>query len=720
MVTQTYKIVQGKIVETTWVEETPTGPVEITQTISPTTGQVTSQTVQPVGEPKPVEPKVETIKKVGETPAGGIIIEREGVRETIPPKAYEEMKREYYATMPPEEKERQRMELIESIQTQPFVEVAGKPYTISQYFEREAEIEKRRRDPLAGFIYGVSKPLTLLPSLALSPFVGEKGVESVITYHQEQQRQIQKTLMYEPERRGEIAVSGIVEPVIIGVGLGVAKIAPVIGKLPIVSKIPPIVGKVGLTAISAGILGLGTFEFVRQAPKMVSPEISVERGEAITRGSIGITGMFLGAYGVRKGWEMMFPPKKEVPREIIAIAEEEVTPKTTVREMEGYAYTKPKKELWFEPIPKREFIPPDLFKEGKIIAERGPLQIIQYQEKYWLISKVPTGRGVVPKDLIDVLRRQEKYFGRFSGVDVHLRKEVKMPVSFETPEAYKVQIYKAPDKGWGAYRKLPLEKQTEISKKVIRETFRGTDQATKEAIKYLPKPLKTTAIVTTVIAPPQVFPIISPKFREYQVQTTFPKQWEYALPKLKLKEEPKPKITPVEITVEKTKEKVTPIVAPLVTPFVGVTSVVTQVTTPQQITQQIQTQLTAQKLETLPITAAVPTTVTPPPPPPTPIPIRFGLPEGGFRRFKMRRPFKKMKMKTKYKPSLGGIMLGRRISKAPKRLFTGAEIRPVIGSKRIKKSKISFGFKRIKLGGKLKMARRKKRKSTRRRKRRKK
>jgi len=50
-------------------------------------------------------------------------------------------------------------------------------------------------------------------------------------------------------------------------------------------------------------------------------------------------------------------------------------------------------------------------------------------------------------------------------------------------------------------------------------------------------------------------------------------------------------------------------------------------------------------------------------------------------------------------------------------MFTGGEIRPVVGSKRIKKSKISFGFKRIKFGGKLKMAKRKrktKRKSRRR------
>jgi len=665
----------------------------------------------------------ETIRKVGVTPLGGIIIERNGVRETIPPKAWEKIREEYYAGLSPEEKERQRMELIEAIQTQPFAEVAGKPYTIFEYFERETEAEKRARDPLAGFMYGISKPITLLPSLALAPFTGKEGIESVITYHKQQMLDIQRTLIYAPERRGEIALERVAEPAMLGLTLGATEVIPIVAtKIPFVSKIPPVVGKVAITGISGTILGLGAYGFIGQAPKMVSPEITVERGRAIERGALGITGMFLGAYGVKRGWEALFPPKAK-QLEFFGLKEEEVTPKPTIREDEGWISKKEPTEP-FQRVMTRKDISA-IFEKGKVMKETSAYIIKEYEGTQAFFYKKQTLLPKAKGELIDIAGKQTRYFGKFSGMDVFVEQRIGIPVSFEPPKAEPIKVFKPPE----GFEPTPLAKHfpttTAPTPTPIKEVPIGEGLST--MVKEAGKAISETRVTVPIeIAPPKIEavlipPIISPVFKEYQIQTTFPKQWEYTLPTLTLKtdvklkpKEKEVKITPVEITVTKPKEEVTPVVAPLVTPFVGVTPAVTPITTP--ITTPIVTPEIAQ------ITTPVTTPITPSPPPVVPVlpPILppIGFPSGGFRRFRMPSPLKKGKQKTRYQPSLGGVLLGRRISRVPKRLFTGGEIRPVVGSKRIKKSKISLGFKRIKFGGKLKMAKRRRRKSKKRKKRR--
>lgn len=358
MTTQTYKIVGGKVVSTSWVEETPSGPVKMTQTISPS-GQTTTTTqklpakhpssqlgvsgaeltsiahkgggvlfttgatydVQPSKQfieeqekkmqqahaEQQVMPQAETTyRKVG-MEGSMVVIEKttgkETTREKITEQKWLQMRKDYFARMTPEEKEASRLETRKAIFDAPVVEIGGKKYTWKEWREREAEVFRRADDPIAQAFYSLSKPISIYGGVIGGVLAGEGGLESVKKHWREEQVQIQRIMMYQPERRWETALTRSVEPALLGISLAVPQL-PVIGaviKKPIISL-----------AISSGILGISTYEFVSHVPPALKQEITAERGRAVESMGMGVMGMTLGAYGIKRSWEAMFPAKVHV------------------------------------------------------------------------------------------------------------------------------------------------------------------------------------------------------------------------------------------------------------------------------------------------------------------------------------------------------------------------------------------------------------------------
>ena len=251
-----------------------------------------------------------TTQRVGETELGGIILETRTLsgelfrRETVPPQKWKSMRKEHFARMDPAEKEISRLRTVEIISSQPVVEIAGKKYTMKEWKEQDRLAYERAKDPMAQFVYSISKPVSIMGAVAGGIISGAGGIESVQKHWWKEQVDIQKRLIYEPEKRVGLAFERSAEVTMLGIGIGAMQVAPMI---PIVKTF--FTTPMGTAAVSTLVFAHGTYQFVGQAPKAVKREITAKRGAAIEKMGVGIMEMGVGAYGLQKSWQIMYPPK---------------------------------------------------------------------------------------------------------------------------------------------------------------------------------------------------------------------------------------------------------------------------------------------------------------------------------------------------------------------------------------------------------------------------
>ncbi len=262
-----------------------------------------------------------TIKKIGETPGGGIILQTTSgsgivTTQTVPPKKWQKMREQYIATQTPEEREQRRLETVRKITSQPVVKIGGKEMTMQEWKTFDDTAVKRASDPLARLVYSATKPLSIIPASAISAIadIGQTirtgkpsrdALGALTSSWNEEQINIQKRLMLDPGSGIGIGIERSIEPLMLGLGPTVATILP---SVPIIGTSAYLTTAHGITAISSVVVGLGAIEFAKNVPLAFDFEnTSAERGKALEGAGLGVVGMAVGAYGVQKGWEAMFP-----------------------------------------------------------------------------------------------------------------------------------------------------------------------------------------------------------------------------------------------------------------------------------------------------------------------------------------------------------------------------------------------------------------------------
>jgi len=625
------------------------------------------------------------------------------------------------------------------------------------------EIEKQMEAPEFQFVFGAEKMLTesvpavigSIPALIGGSFERYQK-ELTRKWLREQYETMYKLGMGKREEvlweRGvPTVIAGALWTLPAGLSIGAKFIPKVLPHLP-VSVLPyvsPTALKIAGVGIASGVLGYGTLQTREALPRAL-----MGKYEAGLKFGTGVTMMGFGAYGVYAGWKSIFPPKVEQVQLDIAkqrtMIEEELKRGISESDITGF-YRRGLKTGEIKATTETGF-KYDIFGE-KIKSEFLQATKIRYQVQKtgweWLKAKikgeplfewkeislpsvgkawtVPEGgefkvfyeAGVAPDlEKLDIFygvtrgkittywegKPVEAMFKGISGEPADVKQFVpeirlfepseisagKIDITYKTvPKPVGIEIFKPskPPSMIYDFSKMIAEQQKDLTKDVMpsivgAQAKVGLDVTTKAMTNML---ATTTKEVATIFPPLVIQPTITkekPIVKEFQ-QLVTTKKAEAVLPIIT------PKLDVGLKPAEKTEE----------IPLLGITPITTTVVAEKQLEKQMvaTTQITDVIVPITPITTTV--TPPPPPPPPTPIPITFGLPSGGFRRFKMPSPLKKGKQKTRYQPSLGGVLgFAKPLRKAPKKIFTGIEIRGVVSRKgrKEKVKKIGFGGMKIK------------------------
>ena len=187
-----------------------------------------------------------------------------------------------------------------------------------------------------------------------------------------------------------------------------------------------------MTGLGAGLTAVGGGIAVIEAPKLTI------KGQP-SRSGAGLLMMGAGLVMAKGGLDAMKATKtKEEYGEVLAVRREEIVPKGTLKQIEGYA-TKTQTTKGFGLELEREIAPQNLFSEGKLVESKGMLEMWKLKGDYFMVSRAVSGKAVSGKGVIDVIRTDKQSFLKATGIDVFMKESISKPITFDTG-SFKVQV----------------------------------------------------------------------------------------------------------------------------------------------------------------------------------------------------------------------------------------------------------------------------------------
>jgi len=493
--------------------------------------------------------------------------------------------------------------------------------------EEERKIEEIRRKDLGYQIaFGAKKIIT---GEALGAGISVLAAEGIFGKGEEEAADWRKLWTEEQRKELYFLGKGKREEVFLKTAVEVAPAVAIVGLGAGLQGIS--VGAKGakiMTGVGLGVTGLGTGIAVLEAPKLNIKDVVSRTGAGalIATGGLAIT------YGGIKAMKAT-KPKTEYG-EVLAVRRERITPRATLRKMQGYL-TKTKLTRGFGVELKREVAPKNLFAEGRLVTKRGLLEVWKLKDVYFKVFRGVSGKAISGGELIDVARIDKQSFLKTTGVDVFMKESISVPISFETGKGFKVTMFKS----------TGIKPSGTGLKGIGTSLKSGFKQAT-VSVKNIITPITKTSISPVIV--PSLTGTISKQKQAYKIQPV-----SITTTKQKLKQKVTPIITGVSLQQQfkGLAQLVSPIqvpfLKPITTPFT--TPLTTPITTP--ITTPARTPIQTPRFDMPPARPVKIPSVSPPVLLPPFLPF-FNLGSLTDKKRKRKGGYKRRK---KYAPSIAGI-----------------------------------------------------------------